>query len=106
MAIGMKNKKIYLMVVLEALTIGVIGTIIGLILGLLIHWPLSLSGIDFSIFAEGLESFGIGSIIYPVVSVENTISLIIMVPFITLAGSLYPAYKAIKLEPVEAIHFV
>ncbi len=106
MAIGMKNRKIYLMFVLEALTIGVIGTILGLILGLLIHWPLSLSGIDFSIFAEGLQSFGIGSVIYPVVSVENTINIIIMIPFITLAGSLYPAYKAIKLQPVEAIHFV
>ena len=65
MAIGMKNSRIFLMFVFEAFMIGVIGTILGLALGLLIHWPLSISGINFSIFSDALKSFGIGAVIYP-----------------------------------------
>ncbi len=106
MAIGMKNKRLFLMVVLEAFVIGVIGTIAGLIVGLLIHLPLSYSGINFSVFAAGLESFGIGAVIYPVISIGNVISMIFLIPFIAVIGALYPAYRAIKLEPVYAINYV
>ena len=106
MAIGMKNSKIFLMFVLEAFMIGVIGTILGLILGLLIHWPISISGINFSIFSDALKSFGIGAVIYPFLSVTNTIMLVIIIPFIAVIGALYPAYRAIKLEPIKAIYYV
>lgn len=106
MAVGMKNGKIYLMFVLEALVIGVLGTIAGLMIGLLIHWPISISGIDFSLFSEGLEAFGVGAVIYPVLSLTNTLALIVMIPGISVVGALYPAYKAIRLEPIKAIYYV
>ena len=78
----------------------------GLALGLLIHWPISISGINFSIFSDALKSFGIGAVIYPVLSVTNTIMLVIIIPFIAVIGALYPAYRAIKLEPIKAIYYV
>jgi ABC-type lipoprotein release transport system permease subunit len=106
MAIGMKNSKIFLMFVFEAFMLGLIGTIAGLICGLLIHWPISISGINFSIFSDALKSFGIGAVIYPVLSVSNTIVLTIIIPFIAVIGALYPAYRAIKLEPIKAIYYV
>jgi putative ABC transport system permease protein len=106
MAIGMKNSRIFLMFVFEAFLIGVIGTIVGLVLGLLIHWPISISGINFSIFSDALKSFGIGAVIYPVLSVSNTIVLTLIIPFIAVIGALYPAYRAIKLEPIKAIYYV
>ena len=106
MAIGMKNSRIFLMFVLEAFLIGVIGTILGLALGLLIHWPISISGINFSIFSDALKSFGIGAVIYPVLSVTNTVMLTLIIPFIAVIGALYPAYRAIKLEPIKAIYYV
>jgi len=106
MAMGMKNSRLFFMIVLEAFIIGIVGTIVGLIVGILIHIPLSHSGIDFSLFAEGLESFGVGAIIYPILSLGNLISMIFLIPFISVAGALYPAYRAIKLEPVYAINYV
>ena len=106
MAIGMKNNRLYLMIVFEAFIIGVLGTLVGLGIGLLLDIPLAHSGIDLSMFSVGLESFGVGAIIYPVLSIGNIINTVIFMPFVAVAGALYPAYKAIKLEPIYAINYV
>ncbi|MFH1198197.1 MAG: FtsX-like permease family protein, partial [bacterium] len=105
-SIGMKNSRLFYMIILESFFIGIFGTIIGTIAGLLIHYPLSLSGIDFSVFAKSLDSFGIGAVIYPIISIENLISIVILIPFISVFGAIYPAIKAIKLEPINAIRYV
>ncbi len=106
MSIGMKNGRIFLMITLEAFIIGIIGTILGMVIGSLIVYPLSITGIDLSIFAEGLTSLGTGSIIYPSFNLSGIITTLIMIPFITVLGAIYPAYKALKLEPVSAIRYV
>ena len=106
MSIGMKNSKLFLMIVTESFIIGLIGTGIGIGLGLLIQIPLANVGLNLSMFAESLKSFGVGAVIYPETTVENLISLIIMIPLIAVIASVYPAFKAIKLEPVSAIRYV
>ncbi len=106
MAIGMKNGKIFMMILLESLLIGLLGTALGLITGIGLTEIISINGIDFSLFAKSLESWGIGAIIYPKLTLENLIATLLMIPFITVAGAVYPAWKAIKLEPVYAIRYV
>ncbi len=106
MAIGMKNSRLYLMILFEAFILGLFGTIAGLACGLLIDIPLAHSGINLSVFASGLESFGIGAVIYPVLSIGNLINAALFMPFVAVLGALYPAYKAIKLEPIYAINYV
>ncbi len=106
MSIGMKNIKIILMIVFEAGILGILGTISGLIFGYIIFILFLQDGVNLSLFAESLQSFGVGAIIHPILSVENLISLLIVIPFISVLGALYPAYKAIKLEPVYAIRYV
>ncbi|MBL7128917.1 MAG: ABC transporter permease [Ignavibacteria bacterium] len=106
MSIGMKNSKLFLMIIIEALIIGIIGTVVGIVIGIIIEIPLSYIGIDLSLFAESLKSFGSGAIIYPVIVPENLIGVLIIIPFISIVGAIYPAYKAIKLEPVSAIRYV
>jgi len=106
MSIGMKNSRIYLMIVTEAFIIGIVGTIFGLLIGVLIEIPLTHTGIDLSIFSSGLEAFGIGTVIYPVLSIANIFMSSLFMPFVAILGALYPAYKAIKLEPIYAIYYV
>ena len=106
MAIGMKNSKIFIMIMIEAFFLGVIGTAIGIVAGLIIYYPLAHAGIDLSAFAESLTAFGSGAIIYPVLTMENILNAIFIVPFISVIASVYPAYKAIKLQPMNAIRYI
>src|SRR3989304_3041593 len=68
MAIGMKNRRLFGMILTEALVLGVLGTLLGIAAGSAIPLPLSASGLDLSGFSESLTSFGTGSIIYPVLT--------------------------------------
>lgn len=106
MSIGMKNSRLFLMIIIEALIIGLIGTVIGIIVGIIIEIPLTYIGIDLSLFAESLKSFGAGAIIYPVIIPENLIGVLLIIPFISIVGAIYPAYRSVKLEPVSAIRYV
>lgn len=106
MSIGMKNRKLFSMILTEAFILGIIGTVAGTILALLIEIPLTHSGLDLSIFAQSLDSFGIGAIIFPSVSFENTLITFFTIPIVAVLGAIYPALKAIRLQPVYALHYV
>lgn len=106
MAIGMKNIWLYMMIVLEAFVLGILGTFIGLAAGLGLDMLLTHSGVNLGLFSAGLGAIGVGSIIYPALSFGEIISTVLFMPFVAVLGALYPAYKAIKLEPIYAINFV
>lgn len=106
MSIGMKNGKIFGMIMLEALMIGIIGTIAGLALGLLIHIPLAYTGIDLSVFAESLTSLGVGAVIYPILDFSSIINVLIFIPVVSVIGAIYPAVRAIRLDPIYAVRYV
>ena len=105
-AVGMKNGRLFSMILLEALFLGLIGTVVGFILGYLIYLPLSHSGLDLRMFAASLKSFGVGAIIYPVLTWDVIANALIIIPFIAVLGAVYPAARACRLEPIDAIRYV
>jgi ABC-type lipoprotein release transport system permease subunit len=105
-SIGMKNGKLFMMVVVEAFVLGVIGSIVGVIIGLAIYYPLSVYGIDFSIYSESLESFGIGAVMYPSLDFSIVFKSLITMPIATVVGAVYPSIKAIRLNPTDAMRYV
>ncbi|MBE0644152.1 MAG: ABC transporter permease [Bacteroidetes bacterium] len=106
MAIGMKNSYVFRMVMVEAMMLAVLGTGIGLGLGSLLLVVLNSVGINLSMFTEGLTSFGVGAIIYPRLTIDAVMSVVIIIPMTALLGSIYPALKATRLQPVNAIRYV
>ena len=60
-------------------------------------------GIDLSIVSEGLESFGMKSTVYTNLPFDYYVKITILTLFVTLISSLFPARRALKLDPAEAV---
>ena len=102
-AIGMNKQRISAMIVLETCLIGIIAGPLGLALGVETTRYFGEVGIDLSLFGQGLESFGISTRIYPQIEIIFMIKIAVMVGFMALVASIYPAIKALRLNPIEAI---
>ena len=106
MSIGMKNSGIFRMIVLEAFIMGLVGTIIGFGIGMLIYLPLSHNGINLGIYSESMQTMGLNNIIYPDLNLMIIIYSLFIMPLATAFGAIYPARKAMKLQPTEAMRHI
>ena len=104
MAVGMSKWRIFMMIIFETVFLSLTGAAAGMIVSAVVVYWTNRSGINLSMFAQGLESFGISSIVYPALDAPFYGTLAIMVIIAAILSALYPAIKALKLKPVEAIH--
>lgn len=104
MAVGMTRIRVFLMIMIETIYLGVVGAPVGLLLGWLTVSYLSEDGVDLTAYSEGLEAFGYDSILYPYVADEVYLIVTIGVFITAFVGAIYPALKAVRLKPVEALH--
>lgn len=104
MAIGLNKVKIFSMIVLETLMLASVAAPIGLIASFVTVYLLQDKGIDLSAFAKGLERFGMETTIFPVLDFGQYARIAFAVFITALLASIYPARKAVKLKPVEALH--
>lgn len=103
MAIGMNRFKVFTMIMLESVFLSLTGGVVGLLISGVITNMLSKSGINFSMWAEGLESIGFSSIIYPEVTFDNYVIVTLLVIVTGMVASIWPARRALKLNPAEAL---
>lgn len=106
-ALGMKGRQIMTMILLEAGTLALLGTILGIVLGTLLVWYLSFNGIDMGEDVASLaEGMAYPSVLYAKFAPGAVIGLSLAMLGIVLLAALYPARFAAKLEPAEALHAV
>ena len=102
-AIGMNKRKVFSMIMLESVFLSVTGGFTGMIVGWLTVLLSARNGINFAQYAEGMEAFGYSAHVYPEISGEFFITITIMIIITGIVSSIYPALKALKLDPAEAI---
>ncbi len=106
MAVGMSNKQIFFMIVFETLFLSLLGGFIGIVIGIFTTNITSTTGIDLSMWAEGLSEMGYASIIYPEYNIQMLLGVTLLVLFTGVVSSIYPAYKALKLHPSQALQYI
>jgi len=104
MAIGMNKLRIFLMIMIETLSLAIIASPVGLTISYLTITYYRNTGVDLTNYSEGLEAFGYSSILYPFVTQETYLIVTIGVIITAFLAAIYPALKAVKLKPVEALH--
>ena len=102
-AMGMKSGQVVSEVLAESFFLLAIGTFAGDILSILSVYALSGSGIDLSAFAAGMEFVGMPRVIIPILYVKDIVVADVTVFVLGLLISLYPAVKAARFSPVEAM---
>jgi ABC-type lipoprotein release transport system permease subunit len=102
-ALGMKPWWILRAVLVESFLLLICGMIIGNSLGLLSIYAFSGTGIDLSALAAGAEYAGMSRIIYPALALKDFLVANLTVLLLGLLVSLYPAIKASRFTPVQAL---
>ena len=104
MAIGMNKIRIFLMILIETLCLAIIASPFGLLISYLTITYYRSAGVDLTNYSEGLEAFGYGSILYPYIADSTYLVVTTGVILTAFLAAIYPALKAIRLKPVEALH--
>lgn len=103
MAVGMSRKRIFGMIMLETAMLMLVGAPLGLALGWLTIALSGTYGIDLSLYAEGLASYGFNPVVYPSLEFPKYLNILIQVVIVTVIAALIPARRALRLNPVDAI---
>ncbi|MBT8399567.1 MAG: ABC transporter permease [Rhodothermia bacterium] len=103
---GLRPRQVRFMLYLEAVFIVILGMIAGGLLSTALIYVWAKNGLDLSAFAEGVRSFGIGTVVFPFVDWSHILNGVLMIFLMVLLSVLYPAFKASRFNTVEAINYV
>jgi ABC-type lipoprotein release transport system permease subunit len=104
MAIGMNRKRVFRMIMLETIFLGLTGAMAGTFLCYLLVWWTGNTGVDLSaMYREGFEAIGFSAMVYPAIGWESFFEILAMVILTGVLASIYPARKALKLNPADAL---
>ena len=99
-AIGTLPGKIVAMFLIEGLSLGLFGALVGDILGVAIIYILSAAKLTFN---SGRQK---GLLLSPAISLQDILTISIIVIIISVLASLQPAYKASRMNPIDALRHV
>ncbi len=103
-AVGMRPRQIVTMVVIESVLLGALACVAGLVLGGIDYW-LVVYGIDFSVDGKPLEFMGIAfdAVVRGAFDPSRVPVVLVLVFFVSVVASLWPAWRASRLRPVAAV---
>lgn len=105
MSLGMPPARLIATLLVESLILTIVGVGSGIALGLLGIAALG-DGIDLSRWGEGLVAYGIPTKIIPVLRERDLVQPIVIAVITALFASLWPAVRAARIRPAEAVRHV
>ena len=105
-SIGTRPSWIFSLIMIEACFLGAVGLAAGAAAGIAATGLLAHTGIDFSFYVESMRTWGTGSVIYPAVKALDMVMAGVIVLATTIIAALYPALKAARIRPLEALHYI
>jgi ABC-type antimicrobial peptide transport system permease subunit len=97
-AIGMTNRKVLSLIILESTILTAVGGFIGMTLGGLLVLSTSHTGIDMSQSLSSFSIVGVSTMIYPTISMAMYFRISFMVILTGILSAIYPARIAIKMK--------
>lgn len=106
-ALGTRPVQIVALVMLESVFLGFIGALSGVVIGIGTNALISINGFDLSKWAGAMELMAaLDPVVYPETHIANVLWAAAAIFVTAVVVSIYPAVKAARLKPVDAIHFV
>lgn len=103
-ALGMNRTRLFMLILLETVFLTMAGAPVGLGTAWLLIAYFNTRGLDLSgMGKEMLSSFGYSTIVYPEFPWERLAGVLIIVTGTALLSCLFPAMRALRLQPVEAL---
>ncbi|WP_163338394.1 FtsX-like permease family protein [Desulfopila sp. IMCC35008] len=99
-AIGTDPSKILWLFLTEGLLLGVFGTLLGVVVSLIGIWGINMAEVSFDFGRQK------GLILSPAIQLSDIVTISLIVIAIAVIGSLQPAWKASKMDPIEALRHV
>ena len=107
-ALGFTRRQTGGLVITEGVILTAISGIVGIALGLFLTWFFFRNGLDFSFTWDENWSFSgvaMDPIIVPLFTVRRVIQSLIFILIIGTVASIYPAYRAMRIDVAEAMKF-
>lgn len=103
LSVGMNKRKVFWMIVWESIFLALIAGPIGIFIAYITIHFFQQVGIDLSFAAAGLRSVGLDSVIYPYIDSVYYIVISVLVVLTSIFSCIYPAQRALKLNPAEIV---
>ena len=103
MALGMARARVFWMLLYETAFLSMIGGLAGIALSVIVVGYLQRVGLNMQAWADGFKAIGYDPMIYPESSPGFYFEVAGMVLVTAFIASIYPARRALKLLPAEAI---
>jgi ABC-type lipoprotein release transport system permease subunit len=101
MAVGMSKARIFIMIMLETVMLTMIGGPFGLLLSY--GFVTYFGEVGINLGGAAYSDLGFAAIVYPYLDAHSYVEVTLMVAVMAVIAAVYPARKALKLIPVEAI---
>lgn len=104
MAVGMNRRRVFGMIMFETAFLTFLGAFGGMILGVISNMITGRTGLDLAVVGgDSLKDFGYPTMVYPNLGAEFYVMLTGLVIIMVFITAIFPAVKALRLKPAEAV---